>query len=288
MVLIQNEYVKATFHAKGAELQSLVNKTTGKEYLWNGDPAYWGKFSPVLFPVVGALKQGIYYADDQEYSLPRHGFARDREFTVSGLSDTEVSFTLKHDEETLKIFPFEFILHLHYRLEGATLSCTYEVSNPGSKTLLFSVGGHPAFAAATNKEISYEDYFLEFSNDQALICYKINKDLISDDIVRIKLEQQRLPLSHELFYEDALVIKTLKSNRISLRNSKNSNGLHFNFDGFPFFGIWSARDADFVCLEPWCGIADSTDHNQHLPDKEGIQRLESAGKWQRTWSVTTF
>lgn len=288
MISIENEYVKALFSDKGAELQSFKSKTTGTEYLWNGDPEYWGKFSPVLFPVVGGLKDNTYYFDGQEYHLPRHGFARDQRFEVQQLSGTEVIFTLRYSEETLKVYPFKFILALYYKIEGSKLSCTYRVSNPGQETLLFSVGAHPAFAAPSGDGISYDDYYLTFNKDTSLVFHKISSDLISDQTGSIKLHNNILPLSHQLFYEDALVLKTLKSDRITLRNHKNERGLHFDFHDFPFFGIWAAKDADFVCLEPWCGIADGTHHDQNLSTKEGIRNLQANENWERSWSVSCF
>jgi galactose mutarotase-like enzyme len=288
MILLQNEYVQAQFSSKGAELQNFKNNETGYEYLWSGNPQYWGKFSPVLFPIVGGLKDNSYYFNDKKYNLPRHGFARDREFKIDQHSESEVHFSLSHDEETLKVFPFAFNLALQYKIDGTQLSCAYQITNPGDQTLFFSVGAHPAFAVHTDEELSYGDYFLTFNKDTQLVYHKIGNDLITDETETIKLKNQMLPLRHSLFYEDALVIKTLKSNRISLRNHKNERGLHFDFSGFPFFGIWAAKDADFVCLEPWCGIADGTRHDQNLSSKEGVIQLDSGLKWERSWSVTGF
>jgi galactose mutarotase-like enzyme len=288
MISIENDYVKALFSAKGAELQSFKSKETDTEYLWNGNPQYWGKFSPVLFPIVGGLKDNTYIFNGQKYKLPRHGFARDREFKVEQVNTTELLFTLIHDEETLRVYPFKFTLAIHYKIEGKSLSCTYQVFNTDKDKLLFSIGGHPAFAAPAGHELAYDDYFLEFNKDTELVYHKINSDLITDETGIIKLEEHVLPLNHKLFYEDALVFKTLKSDRITLRNRKNSQGLHFDFDGFPFFGIWAAKDADFVCLEPWFGIADGINHDQNLETKEGIVGLQTGKNWERIWSISCF
>jgi galactose mutarotase-like enzyme len=288
MITLENENILANFSLKGAELQQLKSKITGLSYLWNGDPAFWPKHSPILFPVIGALKDGKYHYEGKTYALPRHGFARDHEFKLEQISDSELLFTLSQTEDTLKVYPFEFSLGLRYKIEGATLSCTYEVQNPGEKTLLFSVGGHPAFAAPLEAEVKYDDCFLEFNKDTDLTYHKIKADLIDDETGEISLVDGKLPLKHELFYEDALVFKTLKSDSISIKNTKTTNGLHFNFHNFPFFGIWAAKDADFVCLEPWCGIADGINHNQELKDKEGIMQLEAHASWHRSWSVEVF
>lgn len=289
MIILENESVQATFSPKGAELQSLKNKTFNINYLWRGDAAYWGKFSPILFPIVGGLKDNTYYYKDQAYTLPRHGFARDREFAVEKISDTEVLFTLETDDETLKVYPFQFRLGLRYTLSGTTLSCTYEVTNTsGTESLLFSVGGHPAFALPLENGVNYNDYQLHFNKDQELTYNKLNKDLIDDETGSIALQDGNLPLKHELFYEDALVFKNLHSDHIRLSSNKSAHGLDFHFTDFPFFGIWAARDADFVCLEPWCGIADGIHHNQMLESKEGIQSLAANENWNRSWKVSIF
>jgi galactose mutarotase-like enzyme len=288
MILLENESIVVTIASKGAELRSIKSRTNGLEYLWSGDASFWGKFSPVLFPVIGALKDNKYIFNDREYELPRHGFARDHEFEVQQISDDEVLFTLRATPDTLAVYPFEFILRLRYKILGASLSCTYEVNNPGQNDLLFSVGGHPAFAAPLTADTVYEDYYLDFTRDESLTYFKISDNLISDQTETLALNKGRLPLQHQLFYDDALVFKHLNSDTISLRNTKNLYGLHFRFHGFPYFGIWAAKDADFICLEPWCGIADGVHHNQQLKDKEGIISLSPGLDWERSWEVAFF
>lgn len=288
MIFLENEYLKASFAIKGAELQSLKNKNNHTEYLWSGNPHYWGKFSPVLFPIVGGLKQNTYYYKNKAYHLPRHGFARDKNFEPDQISSTTLVFSLKHDEETLKVYPFPFELQLRYTLTGATLSCSYTVSNPAEDNLLFSVGAHPAFATEVNADVAYTDYFLQFNKEEILTYHKIREDLVDNLTATIALSDRKLPLTHELFYQDALILKTLKGDCISLRNHKNTTGIHFSFKNFPFFGIWAAKDADFVCLEPWQGIADGIDHNQHLEHKEGIIVLPPGKQWTGSWAVECF
>lgn len=288
MITLENELLKAGFVQKGAELQSLKSKTSDIEYIWDANPKDWAKHSPVLFPIVGALKDNRYAYQGEQYELSRHGFARDMEFELESKSADEVVFTLRSSEGTRKVYPFEFNLSLIYTLKSHGLSCTYKVYNPSDADLLFSVGGHPAFATPVDESLQYEDYYLRFNQDEALVINKISNNLISEEVKTIPLKDKVLPLKHELFYEDALVIKALNSNKISLQNKVNSHGLHFTFDGFPFFGIWAAKDANFVCLEPWCGIADSVNHSGQLSDKEGIVILSAEESWQRTWQVDIF
>jgi galactose mutarotase-like enzyme len=288
MITLENELLKASFVQKGAELQSLKSKTSDIEYIWNADPKDWAKHSPVLFPIVGALKNNEYAYQGEQYELSRHGFARDMEFELESKSASEVVFTLRSSPETRKVYPFEFGLSLIYTLKSHGLSCTYKVYNPSQSDLLFSVGGHPAFATPVNENIGYEDYYLRFNQDEELVVSKIDDNLISDEVQTISLKDKVLPLKHELFYEDALVLKSLQSKKISLQNKVNTHGLHFSFEGFPFFGIWAAKDANFVCLEPWCGIADGVNHNGQLSDKEGIVILSAEESWQRTWQIDIF
>lgn len=288
MISIANEHIVVSFVTKGAELQSIKGVHSDTEFLWNGDPSFWAKFSPVLFPIIGALKNDTYFFEGKSYTLPRHGFAREMEFDFEKINEHQILFTLHHNEQTLKVFPFEFKLAIRYKIHGSSICCTYEVFNPGKNELLFSVGGHPAFAAPLNKQGEYKDYYLQFNKDEELTYHHIVDNLISDQTSTIKLDHGKLNLKHELFYEDALVFKNLKSDSISLVNTKNYNGLDFNFKDFPYFGIWAAKDADFVCLEPWCGIADGINHDQELNTKEGINTLAPNQTWERTWQVTCF
>ncbi|MES2417141.1 MAG: aldose 1-epimerase family protein [Bacteroidota bacterium] len=288
VISIANEHLKATFATKGAELQQLTGIDSGTEFLWSGDANYWAKFSPVLFPIIGTLKDNTYLFENKAYHLPRHGFARDLDFEFEQIANNEILFTLHHTEETLKVYPFEFKLNLRYFLKGASLCCIYTVFNPAQKEMLFSIGAHPAFAAPLNQQGTYTDYFLEFNKDKELTYHHIVDNLISDQTSTLKLNKGRLFLKHDLFYDDALVFKNLKSDSILLMNTRNYNGLNFKFKDFPYFGIWAAKDADFVCLEPWCGIADTINHQQQLRDKEGIMTLAAKGHWQRSWEVTCF
>jgi galactose mutarotase-like enzyme len=284
MIILENDNLIASFNTKGAELQSLKSKTNNQEYIWDANPEFWAKHSPVLFPIVGALKNNQYIYQDQTYTLSRHGFARDQVFEVEPVNAAEVVFTLQDSEESRQNYPFAFSLSLRYTLTETGLTCSYEVQNPAETDLLFSVGGHPAFATPVNGK-QYQDYKLTFNADTELEYHKIADNLISEETVSIPLDKQELHLKHELFYNDALVFKSLKSDTITLSNRVDQSGLEFQFPGFPYFGIWAAKDANFVCLEPWCGIADGVNHNQQLEQKEGIIRLGANESWQRSWTV---
>ncbi|MET4080509.1 galactose mutarotase-like enzyme [Pedobacter sp. UYP30] len=288
MITLENEHLKICVAEKGAELQNLISKETQIDYLWNADPKYWAKHSPVLFPIIGVLKDDSYFYNDKKYSLPRHGFARDHTFKILESGSHEASFLLSQSDETLKNYPFYFDLTITYKLLDDKLIVSYNVKNTGRDNLLFSLGAHPAFAVPNMPNTKYEDYYITFNEDIKLKHYDLVDGLVSDKMEEIVLSGHKLPLSHKLFKNDALVLKSLQSNCVSLLNTQNHHGLHFHFDEFPYFGIWAAPDAPFVCLEPWCGVADSTASNQQLTEKEGINVLASNQQWFRSWEVECF
>lgn len=282
-MILKNSFLTATFSTKGAELKSLLTDS-GKELIWQADPQYWAKSSPVLFPIVGALRNDSYTYEEKEYSLPRHGFARDLEFNVAYQTEDEICFELMPTEATKAMYPFDFIFHIIYNLMDTELLCTYKVFNPSSKNLIFSLGAHPAFALGNTKE-EFENYSIFFPEDISLECTVLENGLISDETKNIVLKNKSLPMSYELFYNDALVIEELNSNKLYIRNTMDEAELEFSFNDFPYFGIWSAKDANFVCLEPWCGIADAVDHNQELTEKEGMITLGKHQAFERSWKI---
>ena len=289
MFTIENQQLRISIHQKGAELQSIFHKEHHTEYMWSGDPAIWGKHSPLLFPIVGTLKANTYYYQDKPYTLSRHGFARDREFTVESQTPDSVSFLLKSDEATKTNFPFDFELRVIYRLLAGGLSTTYCVDNPAATPLYFSVGGHPAFAVPLAPDTDYTDYYLEFDKPENAPRWPISKDgLIETQPQPLLNNVATLPLKKDLFAKDALVLKHPASSGVAIRSAKTQRGVKLDYPGFPFLGIWAAPNADFVCLEPWCGIADSVDGNQQWTEKEGINRLAAGERFERTWTLRVF
>lgn len=289
MYTIENEILKVTINPKGAELSSIFHKEFQLEYLWQANPAFWAKKSPVLFPIVGTLKSNTYLFDHKAYQLSRHGFARDRMFAMTKQQDDSITFVLIADADSLTVYPFVFEFFIHYHLHNNQLKVSYEVINPMSEDMYFSVGAHPAFNVPLVSDTTYEDYFLQFDQTEHLDVWPITSDgLIEAESEPFKGDTDILPLEKILFYNDALVFKNLRSSRITLRSQKTSHGLEMEFQGFPYFGIWGAKDADFVCLEPWCGIADSTTTDQQLIHKEGIIKLNSQSQWKQNWQLTLW
>ena len=286
MQTLKNSTLTIKINPKGAELRSLFNNQNQTEYLWNADPMFWGKSSPVLFPIVGSLKENMYHFEGQQYTLPRHGFARDKEFIVEKRQENSTTFLLTHDENTLKVYPFKFEFRLIYSLENNAMNVTYSVKNTGENKMYFSVGGHPAFAVPLTENTSYDDYYLQFNKTETFKRWGLTSGgLIETQPIDFLIDTDKLDLTKELFYDDAIVFKNLESTSVILKSDKTNRQLKFDFEGFPYLGIWAAKDADFVCIEPWCGIADSANHNQELTQKEGIIKLSLGEIFERTWRV---
>ena len=289
MYVIENDRLSVVIHPKGAELQGIFNKMDALEYLWGGDPAFWGKRSPVLFPIVGTLKGDTYFYDDKPYKLSRHGFARDMLFKVSDHRGDAIDLEIGNNEDTLPRYPFLFQLNIHYRLDHDELLVSYRVRNKSKTDLYFSVGGHPAFRVPLVEGTDYTDYYLEFNADRELNRWPISPDgLIEMESIPLLGGTGILPLTRELFFKDALVFKHPESSLVSLKSSKTQHGIDFNISGFNYLGIWAAKNADFVCIEPWCGIADSVNSDQQLVHKEGIIKLKPGDLFEREWKARFF
>ena len=289
MFILENEILKVEVVSKGAELQTILNKINGIEYLWDGNPAFWAKRSPVLFPIIGSLKNNEYRYQGKSYQLPRHGFARDMDFEMEKQNSREIIFLLRSSLETKMNYPFEFEFHVRYQLMGDELSTEYIVSNTGNGMMFFSVGGHPAFRLPLAANTQFSDYYLRFDETENLSRWPISKDgLILPQQIPVLEDSNRLNLQKSLFYQDALVFKYPASSEISLLSGKTPHGLQFQMGEFPFLGIWSFKDANFICLEPWCGIADSVSSDQQLERKEGIEKAIPGKPFSRQSRVKFF
>jgi len=289
MFTISNQVLTVNISAQGAELQSIFNKQTQLEYLWDANPAFWPKKSPALFPIVGGLKNGQYQYDGQSYAMGRHGFSRESVFRVSDQSAASIVFKLDANETTRAVYPFEFSFSIAYRVDSNKLYVTYLVENTGDKPMYFSVGAHPAFKVPLTDGTGYEDWFLEFGTTETVGVHPLDAEGLVEPIAVPYLENCRqLPLKKSLFYGDALVFKNLKSHSIGIKSYLSTHGLTMHYGEFPYMGFWSAKDADFVCIEPWCGVADSTLTDGQISNKEGINQLAAARLFEREWYVELF
>ena len=272
---IKNEHIKAKIKSFGAELNSLQKIDEDLEYMWQGDSKYWNRHSPILFPIVGRLKNDSYTYQNQKYNMTQHGFARDKEFEVIKNEADFIEFRLKSDEKTLEIYPFSFELYLSYKLEKNSLIVSYKVINKSDDKMLFSIGAHPAFNWTLKEDEKKEDYFLEFENIKETKRYFLNDKGLVYDSVDLKIIDNKIALNEELFKNDALVFEDFNIKTLTLKNSKNENFVKLNFENFPYLGIWSKPSgAPFICIEPWFGVADDENSNQNFEDKKGIITLQ--------------
>lgn len=285
---LSNDLLEIKIALRGAELKSIYNKQTCLEYMW-GASAEWPKTSPVLFPIVGGLKDNIYTYKDEQYKLSRHGFARDMDFELINQTNNSLTFFLKENEATLLQYPFTFSFYVKYTLHANHVNITYIVENHTEDALLFSVGAHPAFAVPLVNGTAYEDYYLEFEKMEEAPLWPLSPDgLIEKESTPFLKQDKKLPLTRELFFKDALVFKELASKKISLKSDLTPHGLTVSFNGFNYMGIWAAKNANFVCIEPWRGIADSVQTSGSLELKEGINMLHKGESFERSFGIEVY
>lgn len=275
---LKNNKYSATILHKGAELVEF--KKENINYIWTIDEQFWNKTSPVLFPIVGRLKDDSYSINGEEFKMSRHGFARDYEFKVIEKTDKFVVFSLNENEETLQKFPFKFELQLKYELVGNKLTLTYIVVNNSKTIMPFNIGAHPAFSIPSN----FENFSLLFNNDEKLTSHLLNDDLFSGETFEVETKEKKINLSFDLFTKDALVFKSLNSTEIQILN-QNKPYLKINFEGFPYLGIWTKQNAPFLCIEPWQGYADLENATGNIFEKEAIQVLKLNDKFTSSFSI---
>ncbi len=286
MIHLENEFIRISVKPSGAELCSIFHKEHRLEYLWQAGNA-WPKHSPVLFPIVGQLKNNRYRYNGNEYTLSRHGFARERMFRPFEKGPGRLLFRLNDAEDTRKVYPFSFCFEIDYHLIKNCLHVTYIIQNKGDETMYFSVGAHPAFRVPLDLRDQYEDYTLHFDQAETSARWPLRDGLI-DTTSTPFFTGKDLRISKALFNQDALVFKQLLSDYIELRSDKHAHGLKFGIYRCPYLGLWAAKNADFLCIEPWHGIADSVNASGQLEEKEGIRALAAGEFFNTSWSVEVF
>lgn len=279
VITLSNSQISVAIKTLGAELCSIKNKLN-REFMWEGNPNFWGKHSPVLFPIVGTLKNNTFYHNDTKYTLTRHGFARDMEFELIEKTEDSATFSIQSNSATLLNYPFEFELQIQYTLINTTVEIDYKVVNKDNSEIPFSIGAHPAFALPS----SFEDYNLDFEKVEPLEYTLLENDLVSQQTEKIHTDTNRVPLTYELFKRDALIFKKLQSNSLTIIEEEKPI-LKVHFQDFPSLGIWTKVGAPFICLEPWFGYSDTTESNGNLFEKEGVIVLTTGGTFQTKFSI---
>lgn len=274
----ENEFFTLGVKEMGAELTSLKSKKTGIEYIWNGNEEIWYGQSPILFPVIGRLLDDKYRYNNTEYEMAKHGIVRKKPFKLINKTADSLTFSQTSDEESLKIYPFEFDLQVTFQLTDNGLSVTHKVINNDNKEMVYSFGAHPAF----NCEIG--DY-LEFECDSKLLTERIDHDsILIEDTFPVCMEGNKLYLTKNLFDDDALILSDYKSKYVTLKSDKHNREIKFNFLS-PILGIWAKPDAPYVCIEPWWGINDNYDKKQDIREKRAIMTLEAQNTASYNWNI---
>ena len=287
--VIQNDSLKLTVSSHGAEIKSLIRKNDGREIMWQADPAYWNRTSPVLFPLVGNYKNKTSVHEGKAYSMGQHGFARDMEFELKDKKDEEIFFTLKENEETLKKYPFAFLLELGYRLMGDTVEVIWSVKNTNDSPMYFSIGGHPAF------NCDLENSRLKLYKDGETVHNTVTYNIIEGDGSGCLSDRQKtitpdengsFAMSYELFSEDALILENRQADAVELIDEKGEPVVRVSFDA-PLFGLWSpvGKNAPFVCIEPWYGRCDRADFDGELKDRQYGNTLQSGSEFPVSYKI---
>ena len=269
-VKLENRELRVGVNLHGAELVSLVRKSDDREYMWSGDPAFWGRVSPVLFPFVGKLKDGGYvYKGNVISGVPQHGYARDSEFVPAERTEDTAWFELVPDETWKSRYPFDFLLRIGYRLEGASVHVMWTVKNTSSEDMFFSIGAHPAFVMPEG--CSKVGCALDFHIPSNRLCAgELNEDgLLKPERRSFPLSGGKLILTEELFDRDALIIDSADLHTVSLEGPDGKAFIQVRFDA-PQLGIWSpvGKKAPFVCIEPWFGRSDRVGYEGDLSGRE--------------------
>lgn len=287
MTILSNDVLTVEVSGHGAELQSI--RKDGVEYLWQGDPSFWGRRSPVLFPIVGSVWEARYRVDGKEYQLGQHGFARDMDFDLVSASDTEVHFRLESSEATIAKYPYPFILEIAYRLRGNCLDVIWEVTNPSENDMCFQIGAHPAFF--------YPDYdpensgrgFFTFDRSEGLECIRIKEKGCVDALTKWPLEmpEGRLKLEKDTFDAiDTIMLQDGQIKRVNMFREDGRPWLSLSFDA-PVVGIWSppGKVAPFICIEPWYGRCDRAGYEGEYKDKDWMNRLTAGGRFESVYTI---
>jgi galactose mutarotase-like enzyme len=287
MVELKSGSLTIRISDEGAEIHS-IQSAGGVEYIWRADKDVWPRHAPVLFPIVGRLKNNKYFYKEESYELGQHGFARDLKFKLKNHNEDSCSFELISTNETRKKYPFDFIFVISYTLKENILETAYKINNPSSETLYAAVGAHPGFNCPLVEGEKFEDYFIEFEKGE-LYQTPLTNGLRSDGRIKLDLKENKLHLSAALFDNDALVFENNQVNRISLKSTKSSAGVEMTCEGWPYFGIWTKKNCrEFICLEPWYGITDRESTTQQLTEKDGIISISAGKDFNCSFSITIY
>lgn len=299
---LENSYLKATIKGFGAELKSIVGKADNQEYMWEANPDFWGKTSPILFPFIGKLQDAGYQYQGKRYTIEKHGFARDMEFCVMEQGQDRIVLALESNAETLEKFPFPFRLEVEYSLQEAAVKEQWRVHNMGTETMYFSIGGHPAFACPlkvgqktagteTNRGEKRIDCFVRLygaEDKKTVLSTEIGvpNGLLTGNRVQLALDKGVLPITDHIFDHDALALVQEGITAVGILDKAGKEYVRLEAD-CPVWGIWSMPDNDaaYVCLEPWWGICDSKGYVGTLEERPFTNQVPAGDTWTAEFRI---
>jgi galactose mutarotase-like enzyme len=284
---IGNECLTLKVDSLGAQMTEL-SSCCENQFLWDGDPAYWNGRAPCLFPYVGRLTDNTYMLHGKKYSMGIHGFAWTSEFAVDEQREDFIRYRLSGNSDTGKQYPFDFDFYIQYKLEGWALEVTYAVKNHSMQMMPFGLGGHPGFRVPFSEGTKFSDYYLEFSDfcvpDRVIYsedCYPIGKEK------RLELEEGRiLRLKHELFDDDAVVLKNMAS-EVTLKSHKTKSTVTVSYPNMPYLGLWHMpkTDAPYLCIEPWTSLSARKGVVEDLSCQSDLIRLAPGDEYKNKWRI---
>lgn len=280
--IINKRLIIATLQ-KGAELSSVFSVERNFEFLWQARAEVWSRHAPILFPIVGKLFQNEMMFQNEKYSQNQHGFARDLPFELTEIYADLLVFKLESSELTKSQFPYDFCLFVEYQIVENRLNITYKIYNTDSRTIHYTIGAHPGFALPVHH---LNEYIIEFEQSEELRRHLLSDGLFNGDTELIGVDANSFPLSTALFDKDAIVFKHLKSSWVKLKHLHSNYEIKMSIAGWPYLGIWTkAGCEEFICLEPWQGLADTVGFTGDASEKEGIRKLDVGAYESFTYSI---
>jgi len=284
-IALSSAELSAEVNPLGAQL-SVLRDADGRELLWNGDPAVWAGRAPILFPIVGTLAGGSYRLGPRTYPLPRHGFARGRQFDVVAATSSKATFRLNADEATLQLYPFRFQLDVDFALNGATLTVTSSVRNVGQEEMPASIGYHPGFRWPLPYGEPRAAHFIEFADDEGSSIRRLDANgLLSPERHPTPVSQRRLALDDALFKDDVVIFDEIRSRSVSYGAAKGPR-IRVSYPDAHYLGVWTKPGAPFICIEPWQGIADEAGFSGDFRTKLGVFTLAPGAAQSLTMQIS--
>ncbi len=288
-ITLKNDQLTVVISTLGAEIQSMTT-AEGLELMWQADKAIWGRHAPLLFPIIGRLKDQQYTLDGEVISIHQHGFARDTEFTLVQQDESSATFTMEDSESSRKVYPFAFSLTVSYTLSGNKLTKRHTVVNRSDKVLPYEIGGHDGYRTSLLPGEEMSDYYVEFPGQTAIHPFGMDEHcFLTPEKLDYALTDGALPLPPKVGGLDTVVLENLPVHQVTLANRKNSVRVTVDFPEFDYLGIWTKPvdfDTNYICIEPWTTLPECTFVSSELAEKAGIRLLQPGQGETLSYDVT--